>query len=141
MDKAMDRMTVSQRSENMRRIRGKNTAPEMAVRRLVYSMGYRYRLHGRSLPGSPDLVFKRLQKAILVHGCFWHWHRGCPVGHIPGSRPEYWISKFERNRRRDRETYRKLKRLGWEVLVIWECETKDLEMLAERLNRFLELTE
>jgi len=102
-------------------------------------MGYRYRLHVKSLPGKPDLVFRPRNKIIFVHGCFWHQHRRgrCKKAHIPKSRAEYWEPKLARNVERDRAARRKLRREGWDVLVIWECEVDDLESLAERLGAFL----
>jgi DNA mismatch endonuclease (patch repair protein) len=134
-----DRLTEAQRSHNMSRIRSKDTRPEMVVRRLVHAMGFRYRLHARSLPGKPDLVFPAKHKAILVHGCFWHRHR-CKEGRrSPKSRAEYWCPKIARNVDRDRRNRRRLRAQGWSVLVVWECETlpSRLQGLSERLKRFL----
>jgi DNA mismatch endonuclease (patch repair protein) len=122
----------------MRRIRSQDTSPEMTVRRLVYGMGYRYRLHVTKLPGKPDLVFSRLKRIIEVRGCFWHRHEGCIDSHIPKTRLEYWAPKLERNRRRDQENGRELRKLGWRLCVVWECEAKDPQKLAKRLARFLE---
>ena len=124
------------RSENMRRIRGKDTAPEMVVRRLVYSLGYRYRLHRYDLPGRPDLVFVDRRKVILIHGCFWHQH-GCKVSHIPKSNSSYWKPKLERNHARDARNLRALRKAGWRVLVIWECRLKDSQKLSQIVNAFL----
>lgn len=121
----------------MRRIRSKGTSPEMAVRRIAHGMGFRYRLHVHALPGRPDLVFPRLLKIIQVQGCFWHQHSGCPQGHIPKSRTEYWHPKLRNNHQRDRETVKKLRAAGWHVLTIWECETTEPDALAERINAFL----
>ena len=134
----MDTLTAAERSERMRRIRSKDTGPEMIVRRLVHGMGFRYRLHDRTLPGAPDLVFKNKRKVILVHGCFWHFHRVCHQVRLPKSRIEFWKTKFEENRRRDGLNRRKLRAQGWEVLVIWECQTKRAEELARQIRRFLE---
>src|ERR1700737_2829184 len=108
----------------MRRIRSKDTSPEMLVRRLVHGMGFRYRLHVQKLPGRPDLVLPRLKKIIQVHGCFWHQHTGCPHSHIPKSRIEYWRPKLTKNKQRDRNNDRALRKQGWEVLTLWECELK-----------------
>ena len=110
----------------------------MVVRRLVHALGFRYRLHVRELPGRPDLVFPRLGKVIDVRGCFWHWH-GCPRCRMPASRGAYWGAKLQRNAARDRVTVRALRRLGWAVLVVWECETaaKRLEKLRRKVARFL----
>ena len=131
----MDTLTPEQRSAVMSRIRGKDTGPEMAVRRLVHGMGYRYRLHRRSLPGAPDLVFPARQKVIFVHGCFWHKHAKC--FRLPKSRIDYWGPKLEANRKRDIRSRRKLRSMGWEVLVIWECEIQR-DVLAERIAEFLD---
>jgi DNA mismatch endonuclease (patch repair protein) len=127
-----------QRSAVMRAVRGKDTAPEMIVRRLLFALGYRYRLHVKSLPGQPDLVFPSRRKAIFVHGCFWHRHR-CPRGdRMPKARREYWLRKLEGNRLRDRRHRAALARLGWRVLVVWECRTRDADRLAAALKKFLE---
>ena len=133
----MDKLLPDRRSENMRRIRSKNTSPEMIVRRLVHGMRYRYRLHIASLPGKPDIVLPRLKSIIEVRGCFWHQHSGCIDSHVPKSRVEYWAPKLDRNQRRDRENGRQLRKLGWRVCVVWECETKVLGKLSRRLARFL----
>lgn len=125
------------RSENMRRIRSKDTAPEMTVRQLVHGMGYRYRLHGKSVPGKPDLVFAGRRKVIFIHGCFWHQHPGCREGRLPKSNEAYWLPKLQRNVQRDGEALEQLSALGWEALVIWECEIKDRNILSERLRTFL----
>jgi len=122
----------------MSRIRGKDTKPEMRVRRLVHGMGYRYRLHARELPGRPDLVFRPRRKAIFVHGCFWHRHSGCSANRIPKTRADYWRAKLNRNVERDRRNEAALRTAGWGVLVIWECETTgDPDRLARRIRAFL----
>ena len=121
----------------MRRITAKDSAPEMAVRRIVHRMGFRYRLHNHRLPGRPDLVFPRLRKIIFVHGCFWHCHAGCPAAHVPQSRQEYWAPKLLRNTRRDRDNDEKLNADGWNILTIWECELKNAEALQNRVAVFL----
>lgn len=129
-----------QRSEIMARVKSGDTRPEMVVRRIVHGLGYRYRLHRRDLPGTPDLVLPRHRKVIFVHGCFWHQHR-CPRGdRRPKSNQEYWIPKLQRNVQRDRRARRQLNRLGWSVLVVWECQTtqKHREKLIAKLTRFLE---
>src|SRR5690606_33231808 len=125
------------RSENMRRIRSKNTAPEMAVRSLAHRLGYRYRLHRKDIPGKPDLVFPGRRKVIFIHGCFWHQHPGCREGRPPKSNTAYWLPKLERNMERDKDALARLAAAGWDVLVIWECETKDAEALARTLTGFL----
>lgn len=132
-----DRLTPERRSENMRRIRAANTSPEMLVRRIVHGMGFRYRLHVADLPGKPDLVFPRLKKIIEVRGCFWHQHGRCVDSHIPRSRRDYWLPKLERNKNRDGKNIRKLRTLGYRILVVWECETKDEKPLRRKLERFL----
>ncbi len=133
----MDKLTPKRRSDNMRAIRSKDTSPEMAVRRLIHSLGYRYRLHGSKLPGKPDLVFAGRKKVIFIHGCFWHLHSGCREGRIPGSRRSYWKPKLEGNRARDARNRRALRRLGWSALVIWECQVKREEKLRAKLVEFL----
>lgn len=109
----------------------------MAVRRLAHKMGYRYRLHSPKLPGKPDLVFTARKKIIDVRGCFWHQHYRCADSHIPKSRLDYWLPKLHKNRERDRKNLRQLRRLGWQVLVLWECEVTDLARLTSRLQEFL----
>lgn len=131
------RETPEQRSRIMRAVKGADTTPEMAVRRLVHRMGYRFQLHRKDLPGKPDLVFPRLRKAIFVHGCFWHGH-GCPRGaRLPVHNRDYWAAKIARNVRRDAEARRALETLGWTALVLWECETKDLARIKRHLKKFL----
>jgi DNA mismatch endonuclease, patch repair protein len=132
-----DKLSPERRSANMRMIRSKHTSPEMAVRQLVHSMGFRYRLHVASLPGKPDLVFRRLKKIIEVRGCFWHQHEGCIDSHIPKSRIEYWGPKLNRNVSRDAANLKELRRLGWRVLKLWECEVKNPGPLGRRILRFL----
>lgn len=119
-------------------IRAKDTKPEMAVRRLVHSLGYRYRLHRRDLPGCPDLVFSIRCKVIFVHGCFWHRHPDstCKLARLPKSREEFWVPKLESNASRDRRNEMALKAKGWDVLVIWECETKDQALLERKIQAF-----
>ena len=135
----MDKLTPERRSENMRRIKSKDMKPELSVRRMVYGLGHRYRLHRRDLPGKPDLVFGPKKKVIFVHGCFWHGHEreGCLDARRPKSNTEYWNPKLERNKERDAERIDALQADGWDVLVIWECETKDEMKLRSRLRQFL----
>jgi DNA mismatch endonuclease (patch repair protein) len=121
----------------MRRIRSKDTSPEMTVRRLVHGMGYRYRLHVRTLPGCPDMVFPRLRKIIQMFGCYWHPHGSCRFSHRPQSRLEYWVPKLDGNRQRDRANLRRLRKQGWTVLVVRECQIGDVQSLSVRLARFL----
>jgi DNA mismatch endonuclease (patch repair protein) len=132
----VDILTREQRSKLMARIRGKDTKPELTVRKLAHGLGYRFRLHRRTLPGCPDIVFPRLRKAVQVHGCFWHRH-DCGLACIPKSRVEFWKQKFVDNVRRDRANLRALRKAGWDLLVVWECETEAPQKLVSRLNRFL----
>lgn len=126
-----------ERSRIMAKVRGENTSPERLVRSLVHKLGYRFRLHRKDLPGKPDIVLPRHKKVIFVHGCFWHQHEGCPHAARPTSNIEYWNRKLDRNMVRDRENLRKLEYLGWNVLIVWECETRDHEKLLEKLTGFL----
>jgi DNA mismatch endonuclease (patch repair protein) len=135
-----DTLSRKGRSERMALIRGADTGPEMVVRRMVHSMGFRYRLHVKKLPGKPDLVFPGLSKVILVHGCFWHRHKKatCRLARMPKSRLEFWQSKLEGNRLRDLAIKRSLRKMGWAVLEVWECEMQNLDALKRRLRYFLE---
>ena len=134
----MDSLTKEQRSATMARIRGKDTGPEMRVRRLVHEMGYRYRLHRRNLPGVPDLAFSSRRKVIFVHGCWWHGH-DCPGGRKrPKTNKSYWLPKLERNRTRDAANQAELRARGWDALVLWECQLKDTAGLRKRIGDFLE---
>lgn len=121
----------------MRRIRSEGMKPEIAVRRLAHRLGFRFRLHSRNLPGKPDLVFPRRRKVVFVHGCFWHQHRNCKVSRIPKSNTEYWIPKLERNKERDLEIKTALRKLHWKCLVVWECQTENIDGLSKALLRFL----
>lgn len=133
----VDVHTREQRSYNMSRIRGKDTRPEMLVRSIVHRMGYRYALHRKDLPGRPDLVLTRHRKIILVHGCFWHMHR-CRYGRvIPKTNKKFWKIKREGNAARDKRNLRQLRKAGWKVLCIWECQTKKQKKLEGILKRFL----
>jgi DNA mismatch endonuclease (patch repair protein) len=133
----VDVLTPEQRRLNMSRIRGGDTKPEMIVRRLVHSFGYRYRLHVRALPGSPDLVLSARRKVIFVHGCFWHRH-SCRLGRPqPKTRAAFWRTKLRRNVERDRQSRRALGRAGWRTLVIWQCQTRTPDRLQRLLRRFL----
>jgi len=128
--------TTEQRSRIMRAVRSRDTAPELAVRRLVHGMGYRFRLHRKDLPGTPDLVFPRLRKVVFVHGCFWHGH-DCARGSVPVQNRDYWTQKFARNRERDKNVLASLKAEGWDSLVIWECELKNSGAVGGQVKRFL----
>jgi len=132
----VDNRTKASRSRLMSRIGSKHTKPELVVRSLLHRLGYRYRLHRKDLPGRPDVAFIGRQKAIFVHGCFWHGH-GCKIGKLPKSNLDFWRSKIERNRQRDCENRSELEQIGWTVEEVWQCELKDIQSLEERLRSFL----
>lgn len=134
----MDRLTAEKRSWLMGRVGSKNTTPELAVRRLVFSMGYRYRLHDARLPGKPDLVFAGRRKIVFVNGCFWHGHKRCRYARLPKTNVDFWQEKFEHNRARDRNNKAQLTRLGWDVLIVWQCELRNIEKLSAKLYDFFE---
>jgi DNA mismatch endonuclease (patch repair protein) len=134
----MDIVSPERRSAMMSGIRSRDTKPEVVVRSLVHRLGYRFRLHRRDLPGTPDLVFPGRRKVILVHGCFWHRHSGCRFAYEPKSNVERWRAKFAVNVARDERVQRELKGLGWDILTVWECETADIEMLTRNLTDFLD---
>lgn len=136
----MDTITRARRSWNMSRIRSRDTTPERAVRSLLHRAGFRFRLHVKKLPGSPDLVLPRYGCAILVHGCFWHRHKGCKYSYTPKSRLTFWRNKFTANTARDKLVRQQLRQLGWHVIVVWECETRHLEVLTARLSREIQST-
>ncbi|WP_167089332.1 very short patch repair endonuclease [Parvibaculum indicum] len=137
----MTQRTTPERSAQMARVRSKNTKPELVVRKLAHSLGYRYRLNRRDLPGTPDLVFPRLKKIIFVHGCFWHQHKdaNCWRSRIPKTRQDFWIPKLQGNVARDTRSQDELRRMGWDVLVVWECETtpSQIDKLKETISDFL----
>lgn len=133
----MDIVDPARRSKMMAGIQGRDTVPEMVVRRTAHRLGFRFRLYRKDLPGRPDLVFPRYRSVVFVHGCFWHRHDGCRYAYTPRSRVRFWRDKFSQNVARDRRTEDALRSLGWQVLVIWECETRDHRMVAHRLSRFL----
>jgi len=132
-----DRFDQAKRSEIMSHIKGKDTQPEKLVRRLLHKMGYRFRLHVNSLPGKPDIVLPRHKKVIFVHGCFWHGHKNCKRASRPQSNTNFWNRKIDANIARDRENQRKLQLQGWNSLIIWQCQTKDLAALKNRLAKFI----
>jgi DNA mismatch endonuclease (patch repair protein) len=134
----MDNLDPDARGRQMSLVKAKNTRPEMAVRRLVFAMGYRYRLHDARLPGTPDLVFAGRGKVLFVHGCFWHRHENCALARLPKSRLDFWLPKLEGNRARDRVNQRLLRKSGWRVFVVWECELRNLVKLSRKIRRFLE---
>ena len=135
----VDKLTPGRRSRNMGNIRSKDTTPEIIVRKVAHRLGYRFRLHRKGLPGKPDLVFPARKKIIFVHGCFWHQHDdpSCNISRQPKSRRDYWIPKLQRNVERDKIHLRDLISQGWTVLVIWECEVRDIDRLANKISEFL----
>lgn len=134
----MDTLTPAERSARMALVRAKDTKPELLVRRLVHGMGYRYRLHRRDLPGTPDLVFPGRSKVIFIHGCFWHRHARCALARLPKSRGDFWLPKLTANAERDERNVRALRRLGWSALTIWECQLGDTAKLSSRIRRFID---
>ena len=135
---AAEEIVSSVRSRNMAAIRGKDTAPELAVRRILHAMGLRFRLHRKDLPGRPDIVLPKHRTVVFVHGCFWHRHKGCRYTTTPKTRQEFWQTKFAANVERDRRNRTDLQQLGWRVIVVWECELRNSRYLRERLiNIFL----
>lgn len=131
----VDFLSPSERSERMSRIRSSNTAPEVALRRAMHALGFRFRLHSKGLPGKPDIVLPRYKTVIFVHGCFWHRHGGCKVATTPKTNTEFWIEKFDRNVVRDARTREQLERLGWRVIVVWECELRSANQVAGAVRR------
>lgn len=132
-----DRITPDQRRNLMRRVRGRDTAPERRVRSLLHAWGYRFRLHRKDLPGRPDIVLPRHRKVVFVHGCFWHGHEHCRRAGRPTSNTEFWSPKLDRNRERDRRNLEDLARLGWRAFVVWECRLRDPAGLEAELRAFL----
>lgn len=130
----MDKLSSAKRSWNMSRIKNKDTIPELRVRSLLHKLGYRFRVNRKDLFGNPDIVLPKYKKIIFVHGCFWHRHSGCEYAYTPKSRKEFWSKKFEKNIARDKEVLQKLTQQGWDISVIWECETKDQSKLEQRIK-------
>jgi DNA mismatch endonuclease, patch repair protein len=130
-----DHLDAAARSRNMSRIRGRDTGPELIVRRLLHRLGYRFRLQRKDLPGRPDIVLSKYRSVIFVHGCFWHGHAGCKRAGRPGSNTAFWNAKIDRTIERDARTTAELLQSGWQVHVIWECELRDLPQLQQRLLR------
>ena len=129
----MDRHTPEQRHRNMAAVKGKNTKPEIAVRKLLHKLGYRFRLHRKDLPGKPDIVLPKYKTVIFIHGCFWHRHAGCKYASTPSSNTVFWEKKFEENVARDRKNIEKLETLGWKVITIWGCEVNEEERVLSAL--------
>jgi DNA mismatch endonuclease, patch repair protein len=132
-----DILTKEKRSWNMSRIRNKDTKPELIVRSILHRMGYRFRLHGKNLPGKPDIVLLKYQTVIFVHGCFWHRHKGCKYAYKPKSRNEFWNKKFQENIERDAKNKEKLEKAGWNVSIVWECEIQKTDLLHKKLQNVL----
>ena len=135
---SMDRLTPAARSALMARVRSKDTSPEIAVRKMLYQMGFRFRLHRRDLPGAPDIVLPGRKKVVWVHGCFWHRHSACRYATTPKSNRRFWNSKFRKNVRRDEENRLRLEELGWLSIVVWQCELRQPGKLVRKLSRFLQ---
>lgn len=133
-----DRLSKKERSRIMSRIRGKDTAPEKQVRSLLHSMGYRFRLHVKELPGKPDIVLPKHKKVIFVHGCFWHGHEGCVRASRPTTNIDFWNDKINRTIARDKDTQTKLRALGWQVLIIWQCQIRKIEVANRILSSFMD---
>jgi DNA mismatch endonuclease (patch repair protein) len=131
----MDSLTKKQRSTHMARIRAKHTKPELVVRRMLHSFGLRFRLHDRTLPGTPDIVMSKHRRVVLVHGCFFHSHAGCRLAYVPKTRTAFWRAKFLRNIARDTASRKALRKAGWKVTVVWECETRKPSALIRRLSK------
>ncbi|QCY10898.1 DNA mismatch endonuclease Vsr [Pseudomonas sp. MPC6] len=133
----MDIVDSATRSRMMAAIRGKNTGPEIVVRRYLHAHGYRFRIHRKDLPGKPDIVMPKLRTCIFVHGCFWHRHPDCKFAYTPKSRLDFWLPKFAKNVERDQAAQDALRALGWNVVIIWECETKKTDLLRHKISEAL----
>ena len=134
----MDTLSRVERSKRMALVRGKDTKPELLVRKIVRSCGYRFRLNVSNLPGKPDIVFPNRRKAIFVHGCFWHRHPGCDLARLPKSRRQFWVPKLQGNRRRDVRNIEQLRREKWKVCVVWECQLRKITSIEKKIRKFLE---
>lgn len=133
----MDNLTQQHRSWNMSRIRSSDTKPEIIVRSLLHSMGYRFRIHRKDLPGKPDIVLPKFKSIILVHGCFWHRHMNCKYSYMPKSKQQFWKTKFKANIERDKKVKEMLEEQGWKILIIWECELRDIQKVEANIDLFL----
>ena len=133
----MDRLTPEERSANMRAIKGKDTKPEVLVRSMLHRAGYRFRKNVKELPGTPDIVLPKYKTVIFVHGCFWHRHKGCKQATTPKSNVDFWSEKFERNVANDKKHARQLRRLGWHVITVWECQLKKPDRVIQRVEKLL----
>lgn len=134
----MDHLSKEKRSWNMSRIQSKNTTPERTVRSILHKLGYRFRLHSKTLPGKPDIVLPKYKTIIFVHGCFWHRHNNCQYAYMPKSRTKFWTKKFNDNIKRDRQLICALNAMGWRVLIIWECKLKNLQTISNYIDRKLQ---
>jgi DNA mismatch endonuclease (patch repair protein) len=132
-----DKISKEHRSWNMSRVKSKNTRPELMIRSILHKQGYRFRLNRKDLPGKPDIVLPKHQKIIFVHGCFWHQHSGCSASKRPSTNVEFWDEKLDSNIKRDRYNQESLRKLGWDICVIWECETRKKDVLVKKLKGFL----
>lgn len=130
-----DFLSPSERSERMSRIKSKDTKPELALRKVLHGLGFRYRLHGAGLPGKPDIVLPKYKTVVFVHGCFWHRHPGCNIATTPKSNTEFWKDKFQKNKERDTRSKETLEKLGWTVLIAWECELDSMKKAIETGKR------
>lgn len=135
MTTTVDNLSKERRSWNMGQIRSGDTAPEMSVRSVLHRMGFRFRVHVKGLPGKPDIVLSKWEHIIFVHGCFWHRHAGCKLAYTPKTRIKFWKEKFRQNRLRDETVVHELRKMGWEVSIVWECETMDKEELVRKLEK------
>jgi DNA mismatch endonuclease (patch repair protein) len=135
----VDRISKEHRSWNMSRIRGHDTGPERIVRSMLHRMGYRFRLNRKDLIGKPDIVLPKYKTVVFVHGCYWHRHHGCKFAYTPKSNKDFWNNKFKSNVKRDRHVKTELQKQGWRVIIIWECETRSLESLSDRIAGELKL--
>ena len=133
----MDTISKRHRSWNMSRIRSKDTSPELHVRSALSRAGYRFRLHRGDLPGKPDLILKKYKAVVFVHGCFWHHHKGCKRANLPKTNRKYWLPKIDRNAVRDEENRKALKKMGWKVIIVWECQTKNPEVILRVFRKGL----
>lgn len=133
----MDTISKEKRSWNMGQIRSKNTKPEIIVRQILHKSGYRFRIHRKDLPGCPDIVLPKYKTVIQVHGCFWHRHKNCKFAYTPKTRNDFWENKFNVNIERDKHMITSLQNLGWKVIIVWECETKNPDLLKEKFERLL----
>jgi DNA mismatch endonuclease, patch repair protein len=135
----VDIYTKQKRSQIMSHISGKNTKPEIIIRKIAHSLGYRFRLHKKDLPGKPDIVFPKYKKVIFVNGCFWHGHKNCKRSKLPTTNKNFWKDKIEGNKKKDKGNLIRLKKLGWNYLVIWQCEIKvaNHEKMKNKINKFL----